>query len=355
MACNPENDPSHHYFSMDDDTTLEGKNVYDALYFGPLNQVGIYNFCCLVDSMLHSIPAEKKSVLYTTDCVGLLEAKKRAHSVFLCATFAICRLKMTVENIYGLLGQHFHYSTLAPYFDMGGKISHNLDILDCLKAFEKAVAQGLIEFDKFDVQKYNREDSRYNLNWIIPKKLLAMADPQMMPDFSKVRKHLKEIGVKVVVRLNKHDNLLKYGRGYDARSFTNHRFKHYDLYVEDSGIPPGGIIKKFMRIVDGKCCKKVAVHCCRGLGRTGSLISCYLMKKFRFSASKAVGWLCICRPGSVRKMRQHHFLELKQDAIMRGCRPREMKEGVVEKPFDLKSVHKRKNLYPIIEENEVQT
>ena len=31
-----------------------------------------------------------------------------------------------------------------------------------------------------------------------------MADPQTMPDFGKVRKHLKEIGVKVVVRLNKH-------------------------------------------------------------------------------------------------------------------------------------------------------
>ena len=160
--------------------------------------------------MLHSIPAEKKLVLYSTECVGLLEAKKRARSVFLCATFAICRLKMTAKNIYGLLAQHFHYSTLAPYCDMGGKISH---MLDCLKAFEKAVAQGLIEFDKFDVQKYNREDSRYNLNWIVPKKLLAMADPQTMPDFGKVRKHLKEIGVKVVVRLNKHDNLLKYGRG----------------------------------------------------------------------------------------------------------------------------------------------
>lgn len=136
MACNPENDPSHHYFSVDDDTTLEGKNVYDALYFGPSNQAGICNFCCLVDSMLHSIPEEKKLVLYTTECVGLLEAKKRAHSVFLCATFAICRLKMTAENIYGLLAQHFHYSTLAPYCDMGGKISHNLDMLDCLKAFE---------------------------------------------------------------------------------------------------------------------------------------------------------------------------------------------------------------------------
>ena len=54
-------------------------------------------------------------------------------------------------------------------------------------------------------------------------------------------------------------------------------------------------------------------------------------------------------------MCQHRFLELKQDAIMQGCRPKEMKGGVVEKAFDLKSVHKRNNLYPIIEENEVQT
>ena len=64
--------------------------------------------------------------------------------------------------------------------------------------------------------------------------------------------------------------------------------------------------------------------------------------------------LTLCRTGSVQKMCQHHFLELKQDAIMQHCWPKEMKGGVVEKALDLKSVHKCNNLNPIIQENEVQ-
>ena len=36
-----------------------------------------------------------------------------------------------------------------------------------------------------------------------------------------------------------------------------------------------------------------------GLGRTGSLIGCYMMKHFRFTAAEIIAWLRICRPGSI--------------------------------------------------------
>uniref|UniRef100_A0A3Q2NSA8 Tyrosine specific protein phosphatases domain-containing protein n=1 Tax=Fundulus heteroclitus TaxID=8078 RepID=A0A3Q2NSA8_FUNHE len=36
-----------------------------------------------------------------------------------------------------------------------------------------------------------------------------------------------------------------------------------------------------------------------GLGRTGTLIGCYLMKHYRFTAAEAIAWIRICRPGSV--------------------------------------------------------
>lgn len=36
-----------------------------------------------------------------------------------------------------------------------------------------------------------------------------------------------------------------------------------------------------------------------GLGRTGSLIGSYLIKHYRMSAREAIGWMRICRPGSV--------------------------------------------------------
>jgi len=52
-----------------------------------------------------------------------------------------------------------------------------------------------------------------------------------------------------------------------------------------------------------ECCEKekgiLAVHCKAGLGRTGSLIGLYTMKHYHFPAADFIGWITICRPGSI--------------------------------------------------------
>lgn len=46
-----------------------------------------------------------------------------------------------------------------------------------------------------------------------------------------------------------------------------------------------------------------------GLGRTGTLIGCYIMKHFKFTAPECIAWLRICRPGSVIGPQQNYLEE----------------------------------------------
>lgn len=76
------------------------------------------------------------------------------------------------------------------------------------------------------------------------------------------------------------------------------------------------ILNQFLSLCENES-GAIAVHCKAGLGRTGkshlnipgTCIAAYLMKHYHFTAAEAIGYIRICRPGSVIGPQQQ-FLEV---------------------------------------------
>ena len=155
-----------------------------------------------------------------------------------------------------------------------------------------------------------------DLNWIVPHKFIAFSGPQSAQydadhnrtftpeDYAPI---FKKMGVTTVVRLNKEQ--------YDRNRFLKRGIKHHDLYFLDGSVPKDDIIRKFLDMAEGSS-GAMAIHCKAGLGRTGSLIALYCMKHFRIPAPYFIGWIRICRPGSILGPQQHFLIE-KQDIMFR--------------------------------------
>ena len=70
---------------------------------------------------------------------------------------------------------------------------------------------------------------------------------------------------------------------YKPESFTSGGFRHHELFFPDGSCPSSDIVLKFLSIVEEETAA-LAVHCKAGLGRTGVLICCYIMKHYSFTA-----------------------------------------------------------------------
>ncbi|XP_072290160.1 dual specificity protein phosphatase CDC14B isoform X2 [Eucyclogobius newberryi] len=296
-----------HCFCIDDELAYE--NFYAD--FGPLNLAMFYRFCCKLTKKLKSIILSRKKIIFYT--CG--DQKKQANAAYLIGSYAVMHLNMTPVEAYNLLVSR--NSTYIPFRDASfGTCLYNLNILDCLWAIHKALDFGWVDFDKFDVEEYEHYERAENgdFNWIIPGKFLAFSGPHPK---SKIENgyplhapeayipYFRKHNITCVVRLNK--------KMYDARRFTDSGFEHHDLFFVDGSTPNDSIVRKFLNICENAE-GGIAVHCKAGLGRTGTLIACYIMKHYRLTAAEAIAWIRICRPGSVIGPQQN-FVEDKQSGM----------------------------------------
>jgi len=283
---------NRHYFHTD--------NIFDILYFpfcldfGPPSTGTTYVFCKTLEIKLEKW--KKEICFYSkTD-----DRKNTTNAVFLIGAFCILMEGWDAERTIN------HFKPIEDYLEFyrdaaDGPSTYDLGMDTCFRALEKAKKLGWINFDTFDYDEYSYYEQVENgdFNWIIPNKFLAFASPSSPPlntgdiithSPEYYAKYFKSHGITTIIRLNK---VL-----YNAEDFTKKGFEHFDMYFTDGTVPPYHIVENFLRVAENST-GGIAVHCKQGLGRTGTLLACYIMKHYDFTAAESVAFIRLQRPGSV--------------------------------------------------------
>ncbi|XP_030025274.2 dual specificity protein phosphatase CDC14C [Manduca sexta] len=285
---------------------IEDEIVYENFYFdfGPYHLCHLYQFCNKLNEELEKNP-KKKIVYYTSNNETL-----RLNAAYLIGSYQIIYLNTSPAAAYKQLTDGSEWSLLNFRDASGGPPLFDISLQDVLHGIKVAHEAGFFHFEHFDADQYLFYEKVENgdLNWIVPGKMLAFSGPHHRSRLDRgyplhspehYHDYFRKHNVTTIVRLNK--------KSYDARQFTSHGFEHRELFFVDGSVPSDLIVNRFLRIAEAAR-GAVAVHCKAGLGRTGTLIACYMMKHHGFTAREAIAWLRVCRPGSVIG-HQQWFLE----------------------------------------------
>ncbi|KAJ6224877.1 hypothetical protein RDWZM_003422 [Blomia tropicalis] len=277
--------------------------------FGPLNLGLLYLYCKKLDT----IYKKKDAVVHLTS----IDKEKRANSAYLVGSYCIiCHQHKPDEVLKKLIEtstSYLAYKQFASFVHAGfDACRYFLTLEDCFWGIFKGIQCKFFNIEQFNIKDYQYYEKVENgdLNWIVPEKIIAFCDPQtysgsLANSIDFYVNYFQLNNVRTIIRLNKST--------YDRKRFISNGIDHYDLIFLDGSAPSDYLMNEFLKICE-ESSGAVAVHCKAGLGRTGTLIACYLMKHYRFSSQEATAWIRICRPGSIIGYQQK-WLEKKQTLL----------------------------------------
>eukprot|EP00035_Acanthoeca_spectabilis_P035593 m.35411 g.35411 ORF g.35411 m.35411 type:complete len:412 (-) comp7448_c0_seq1:4137-5372(-) len=297
--------------------------------FGPLNMAMLYRYCTRMSMLLKSRQHAGKAIYHWTSS-GPRDAAARTNAAYLISAYAVIILGMSPEDAFAPIAP-LEYSFVG-YRDASYNhaCAYKLPIRECLNGLVQGMLHGWLDLSSFSMEEYEYYERVENgdLNWVLPNKFIAFAGPHNEHRWDNGYPHLapedyfeyfRRGNVTDIVRLNDVQ--------YDKTRFTDAGFVHHDLFFVDGSIPPQAILEKFMHIAE-TARGGIAVHCKAGLGRTGTLIACYMMKHYMLTAAECIAWLRVSRPGSVLGPQQYYLQDKQKEMWAEG-----VKIGTVRKEF----------------------
>ncbi len=135
-----------------------------------------------------------------------------------------------------------------------------------------------------------------NFSWIIEKKLAGSAIPTSKEEVD----WLKEEGVKSIVTIREEP--------LDDDWIDNIEYLH--IHSNDMGVPEFDDLIFSVDFIHRRLenNEPVMVHCLAGLGRTGTILACYLIKYKKMSADDAITKIRKERSGSIQSYSQEEII-----------------------------------------------
>ena len=135
-----------------------------------------------------------------------------------------------------------------------------------------------------------------NFSWLIEGKLAGSAIPTSKDEI----KWMQEEGVKSIVTIREEP--------LDEDWTAGMNYLH--VLSDDMGVPSFDDLKSSVDYIDKRIQNKepVMVHCLAGLGRTGTILACYLIKYEKMSAVDAIQHVREKRHGSIQSFVQEEMI-----------------------------------------------
>jgi atypical dual specificity phosphatase len=141
-------------------------------------------------------------------------------------------------------------------------------------------------------------------DWLLPDQVLACAYPKSATALASLQAH----GITVLINLHE--------RPHSPSVLETHSLTTVHIPIADFTAPTPEQIDEGVAAIDAALAGggRVAVHCGAGLGRTGTLLACYLVSK-GVLARQAIGDIRQLRPGSIETGEQVAAIHAYEEAI----------------------------------------